>query len=205
MANNNSLISRLALFSPGHFQRMESIPLGELHTDHDYGMWVGREFYETYSGYTQEAARMGCCKKVPGIPDRIELGKSRIFLAHKEAGKGKKAVVFGYFVLDGIIACTKLQQMIETVKASLTGQKTYPVTALTATERSSIPSRGCGEVDPVSYYFVGPADITAQRGFRKSVTLSNTKIVLLSEIPIDYLDRFRGLITAEHLFEFARL
>ena len=198
-------IARCALFHPGDSDPMTPVALNGLFTEWDYGMWVGREFYPSRKDYISEAVQMGCCKKVPGIPENILLGKSRIFLAHKEAGKGMKAVVFGYFILDGIIACTKLQEMIETVKKSLTGQKTYPVTALTATERASIPPRGCGDIDPVSYYFVGPADISVQRGFRKSLTGSPVKMVLTSPIPIDYLDRFRGLMRATKLFEFARL
>lgn len=172
---------------------------------HDYGLWVGREFYRTKKDYIKEAAKMGCCKKVPGIPDNVELGSSRIYLVHKEAGRGKKAIAFGYFILDGIVACTRLQEMIETAKESLSGQKTFSVTALTAQERAHIPPRGCGEIDPVSYYFVGPDDVTVQRGFRKSITNSKVRIVLIPEVTIDYLDRFRGLITAEHLFEFARV
>lgn len=171
----------------------------------DYGMWVGREFYPKKEDYIKEAAEMGCCKKVPGIPENVIMGDTRIFLVHKEAGKGKKAVVFGYFVLDGIVACTKLQEMIETVKKSLTGAREFPVTALTANERDIIPERGCGKIDPPSWYFVGPDDVTVQRGFRKSVSGSKTRIVLLPDIVIDYLGRFRGLIGAEKLFEFANL
>ena len=201
----NKLIARRALFHPGDSDPMTPVTLNGLSTEWDYGMWVGREFYPTQQDYINEAVRMGCCKKVPGIPENILLGKSRIFLAHKEEGKGQKAVVFGYFLLDGIIACTKLQQMIETVKKSLTGQKTYPVTALTATERASIPARGCGDIDPVSYYFVGPADVTFHRGFRKSAAGSLVRMVLTSPIPIDYLDGFRGLMRASKLFEFARV
>ncbi len=178
---------------------------GGLWCDKDYGMWVGRDFYKMPEDYIKEAAKMGCCKKVPGIPEGIEIGDTRIFLAHKEAGRGKKAVVFGYFRLDGIIACTKLQEMIETTKKSLTGAYEFPVTALTATERVSIPLRGCGAIDPPSFYFVGPDDVTVQRGFRKSRTRSKTRIVLLPDIPVDFLDRFRGLKRAEKLFEFAHL
>lgn len=171
----------------------------------DYGIWVGREFYATKEDFIQEAAELGCCRKVPCIPDGAKLGHSRIFLAHKDEGKGQKAVVFGFFVLDGIVACTRLQELIETEKKSLTKQKTFPVTALTSTERERIPTRGCGQVDPPSYYFVGPDDVTVQLGFRKSVTESKTRLVLLPEIPIKFLSRFRGLIRADRLFEFAEL
>ncbi len=184
---------------------MISLKEGGLFCSGDYGMWVGREFYPKREDYIKEAAGMGCCKKVPGIPEDISLGGSRIFLVHREAGKGKKAVVFGYFVLDGIIACTKLQEMIETVKKSLTGAQEFPVTALTAKERDVIPQRGCGKIDPPSWYFVGPDDVTVQRRFRRSASGSKTRIVLLPDIVIDYLGRFRGLIGAEKLFEFAHL
>lgn len=164
---------------------------------------MGREFYETRDDFIKEAARLGCCRKVLGIPDGAELGSSRIFLAHRDEGPRRRAVVFGYFVLDGIVACTRLQEMIETVKESITRQKTYPVTALTAQERQGIPSRGCGEIDPPSYYFVGPDDVTVQLGYRNSVTASKTRLVLLPEIPIKFLNRFRGLMRADRLFEFA--
>lgn len=180
-------------------------------SEQDYAVWVGRQFYATKKDYVQEAAEMGCCRKVPCIPDGINLGHSLIYLVHKEASEShdplhpQKATVFGYFILDGIVACTKLQEMIEIEKKSLTGQKTFPVTALTATERQEIPLRGCGEIDPPSYYFVGPDDVTAQKGFRKSVTGSKVRLVLIPEIAIKYLSRFRGLARADRMFEFAEL
>jgi len=42
-------------------------------------------------------------------------------------------------------------------------------------------------------------------GYRKSVTGSKTRLVLLPEIPIKFLDRFRGLMRADRLFEFAEV
>lgn len=173
----------------------------KLYRENDYGMWVGRGFYPKKEDYVAEAERMGCCKKVPYIPDDAELGKTRIFLVHKE--KKEHPIVFGYFILDGIVACTKLQQMIETVKQSKTKAQEFPVTALTKKERVQIPARGCGNVDPVSYYFVGPDDITAQKKFRTSATGSKVRIVLLPPIVVANISRFRGLMRAENLFEFA--
>ena len=168
-------------------------------TEQDYAMWVGRKFYPTQENYIEEARRLGCCKKVPHIPDGVEIGKSRIFLVHKE--DKEKPVVFGYFLLDGIIACSKLQEVIEEVKESLTGEKTYPVTAIGTEARRVIPQRGCGGIDPPSYYFVGPWDITVQLGFRKPYTERATAINLIEPlVSCKFLSCFRGLKKASELW-----
>lgn len=172
--------------------------------DCDYAMWVGRSFYPTREDYIREAREMGCCKKIPHIPDNVEIGKTKIFLVHKE--NRDKPVVFGWFVLDGIIACSKLQQVIEETKQSLMGKREYPVTAIGSEARASIPERGCGGLDPPSYYFVGPADITFVKGLRNAgpATLAlppEPKIELVQPpVPCRFLSTFRGLKRADELW-----
>lgn len=79
----------------------------------DVAIWVGSEFYPTPEHYIREAEKLGCCRKVPRIPEGIVLGESKCFLFHKklkeQATKKKKAkdhraVIFGYFVIDGLVA-----------------------------------------------------------------------------------------------------
>lgn len=164
----------------------------------DYAMWVGRNFYPTKEDYIKEAEDLGCCKKIPYIPDNAEIGVSRIFLIHKDGGKPE---IFGWFILDGIIACSLQQKIIEEAKKSITGQKTLPVTALGARARTRVPLRGCGALDPPSYYFVGPGDITAQLKLRVSSAKNLPKMSLVEPpVPCKFLSRFRGIKKALKLW-----
>lgn len=167
----------------------------------DYAMWVGRNFYPTREDYIKEAKELGCCKKIPHIPDIVDIGKSRIFLVHRE-DNALPPVVFGWFVLDGIIACSKLQEVIEEAKRSLTGRKEYAVTAIGSRARASIPQRGCGDLDPPSYYFVGPQDITWQLGLRRgsSAPWKPRMNLVYPPVPCKFLSSFRGLKRADELW-----
>jgi len=79
----------------------------------DIGIWIGSEFYPKRQDYIDEALELGCSRKVPRIPEGIVLGQSRAWLFHKELkergtrkrkAKDHQAVIFGYFVIDGLIA-----------------------------------------------------------------------------------------------------
>lgn len=48
-------------------------------------MWVGRKFY-TPDKFVGEAKQMGVSKRINAIPHGFELGKTIVFLAHRDAG-----------------------------------------------------------------------------------------------------------------------
>ena len=47
-------------------------------------LWVGKKFY-TPESFIQEAIKMGVSKRIAQIPNKLELGKTRILVAHPEA------------------------------------------------------------------------------------------------------------------------
>jgi len=64
-------------------------------------MWVGHGFYPTADDYIKEAIAIGCCKRVPMLPEDVVPGKTRVFLAHDDGKKGQ-GFIFGFFVLQGV-------------------------------------------------------------------------------------------------------
>jgi len=48
-------------------------------------VWVGGSFYKTPADFMAEAARMGISRKLPAIPNDFVLGKTVVYLAHREA------------------------------------------------------------------------------------------------------------------------
>jgi len=47
-------------------------------------LWVGKKFY-TPESFVQEAIAMGVSKRIAQIPNKLELGKTRILVAHPDA------------------------------------------------------------------------------------------------------------------------
>lgn len=47
-------------------------------------LWVGKRYYTTES-FVQEAIAMGISKRIAQIPNKLELGKTRILIAHPDA------------------------------------------------------------------------------------------------------------------------
>jgi len=155
----------------------------------DYLIWVGKEFYETPEGYIKEAEELGCCRKIPHtslsvIEQHLKVGETRIWLVHKDTDE---PVVFAYYILDGIISCSLQQEIIDEVRSGI------PVTAMNATARARIPQRGCGSLDPPSYYLVGPQDITVQLGLRKPGTDIKERIFVLPNPIKVKVKHFRGI------------
>ena len=48
----------------------------------NYAMWVGGQFYPTPQAYIDEAEALGCSKRLPGIPENLVIGQSKVYLAH---------------------------------------------------------------------------------------------------------------------------
>ena len=63
----------------------------------DFLQWVGAMFYPTVDDFIDEAKTQGICKRIGTLPNNLEVGRSRIFLAHDEGLNGD-SFVFGYYV-----------------------------------------------------------------------------------------------------------
>ena len=48
-------------------------------------LWVGGQFYPKPSDWTAEALRQGVSRRIPALPKGFELGKTFVFVAHREA------------------------------------------------------------------------------------------------------------------------
>jgi len=157
----------------------------------DLLLWVGKQYYPTVESYIEEAKRYGCCKKVPrslifdpAVAKRLEPGKTKVYLAYQESKDLK--FIFGYFLLDGIIACEKLKEIRNFYVNN------HMVVGVGEVVRRQIPNRLCGEIDPPSIYLVGPDDITVQLGLRRSLTGSKERIHIFKEVVVTSLSHCRS-------------
>lgn len=48
-------------------------------------LWVGGQFYPTPEHWTREARQQGVSRRIPALPKHFELGKTWVFVAHREA------------------------------------------------------------------------------------------------------------------------
>jgi hypothetical protein len=62
---------------------------------------VGKHFYPTLASFIDEAEKLGISKRVPFVAKNIQLGETRIYLAHPLA-LHKGWGIFGYFIPDRI-------------------------------------------------------------------------------------------------------
>jgi len=155
-----------------------------------YAIWVGAEYYPTFDNYVKEARKLGCCRKVPVLPKELEVGKSRVYLFYRDPRR-KTAYIMAYFTVDGIIKCAVQQRLIDEMR--LIGSQAVLIPDIGPERRIELPRRGCGEIDPPSYYLVGPQDITLKKGWRRSYSDDKEPIHLLKR-QIKYLGRnFRGI------------
>lgn len=74
---------------------------GEEPIGNDILMWIGYAGYPTIEDFVSEADRRGISKRISRVPKNLELGKTRVFLAHDEGVKGD-AVIFGYFTVEKV-------------------------------------------------------------------------------------------------------
>lgn len=59
-------------------------------------LWVGEKFYTT-SSFTEESVRLGVSKRIAAIPNKFEIGKTWVFLAHKKAINEETPGIFMVF------------------------------------------------------------------------------------------------------------
>ena len=76
-----------------------------------YGlMWVGEQFY-TPQSFILEAEKMGVSKLVAAIPKGLEIGKTKVLLAHRKAWMDKEPAIFYAFVVKRIEVLVKEEDL----------------------------------------------------------------------------------------------
>ncbi|MBI2333600.1 MAG: hypothetical protein HYU84_15840, partial [Chloroflexi bacterium] len=71
-----------------------------VYRDTDILIWVGQA-YPTVDSYIEEARRQGCSRRLPGLLRWIEPGRTRVFLAHRDAHKDKAyGSLFGFYTIN---------------------------------------------------------------------------------------------------------
>ncbi|MEW6030084.1 MAG: hypothetical protein ACOYZ8_15965 [Chloroflexota bacterium] len=70
----------------------------------DLVTWVGSETYPTVDDYIEEANSRGCCRRMPDLPEWVQPGATRVFLAHQgdQRPNSSRGVLFGYYLLGRI-------------------------------------------------------------------------------------------------------
>lgn len=175
----------------------------------DLIMWIGRRDY-TITSFVREARRFGCCKRIPPhLPNQLEVGKSRIYLAHDTADEDEKEEqqeeerkpkewhkwdrqrrpyrrgkprVFGYYIARRIEAVED-----EDFPPRELDEGVRVLSTEAAKER---PERLCGKQKPGGLYIVSERDMDKFRKERKRKTLRET-IELIKPVQTR-LRRFRG-------------
>ncbi len=80
-------------------------------TDEKYGlMWVGERFYSPQS-FVREAEKLGISKLVSTLPKNLEIGKTKVLLAHRKAWKNKEPAIFYAFVVKRIEVLVKPEDL----------------------------------------------------------------------------------------------
>lgn len=160
----------------------------------DILIYVGREFYGTREEFVYEASEklsptgelgFGCCRRVPKIPQALELGLTEVHLLHRE-GPGEPAMLFGSYVADGIIRCSQIKDVQDQVRRGI------PMTAVGAAGRAVLPERGCGGIDPPALYLVSPRDLTVQLGLRPDTGRTGKLTLIEPPLNLGDLKHFRG-------------
>ncbi len=78
-----------------------------------YGlMWVGERYYTTHS-FISEAERMGVSKLVPTLPKGLEIGKTKVLLAHRKAWEGREPAIFYAFVVRRVEVLVRAEEADE--------------------------------------------------------------------------------------------
>jgi len=152
---------------------------------YDILMWVGSSYY-TIESFIKEAKRFGVCKRINRIPDKIKIGKSRIFFAHNisKSGKLDTPVIFAYSKIEGILVVgEKAKEAIE--KEGIKDYQYVPPDKV-----SSFQKRGCGFLHIDGIYLVSDKDMEKLQKYADSVTGQIFELDPWVEFPYP---RFRGI------------
>lgn len=76
-----------------------------------YGlMWVGERFY-TPNSFISEAEKLGVSKLAPTLPKNLEIGKTKILLAHRKAWENKEPGIFYAFIVRRVEVLVKVEDL----------------------------------------------------------------------------------------------
>ncbi len=170
----------------------------------DYLLWVGWASYPTIAGFVEEAKTMGVSRRISKIPIGLEMGKSRIFLAHDE-GETDDAVIFGFFVPTTLemITLSSSSEQENGIDPKLRGI-VDPISVETASHEEI---RGCGMREDVGalYAVSYTSEDTMMARFESHSTIPETTLsgpLVAFDQPKDYNTiihrgigrlRFRGI------------
>ncbi len=80
-------------------------------TDEKYGlMWVGERFYSPQS-FVREAEKLGISKLVPSLPKNLEIGRTKVLLAHRKAWKNKEPAIFYAFIVRRVEVLVRVEDL----------------------------------------------------------------------------------------------
>ena len=75
-------------------------------------MWVGERFY-TPRSFILEAERLGVSKLVSALPKGLEIGKTKVLLAHRKAWKNREPAIFYAFVVERVDVLVRAEEADE--------------------------------------------------------------------------------------------
>ena len=82
-------------------------------TDEKYGlMWVGERYY-TPKSFVLEAERMGVSKLVSALPKDLQIGKTKVLLAHRKAWRNREPAIFFAFVVRRVEVLVRAEEADE--------------------------------------------------------------------------------------------
>lgn len=73
-------------------------------------MWVGERFYSPQS-FVREAEKLGISKLVPSLPKNLEIGRTKVLLAHRKAWKNKEPAIFYAFIVRRVEVLVKVEDL----------------------------------------------------------------------------------------------
>jgi len=73
-------------------------------------MWVGERFYSPQS-FTLEAERLGVSKLIASIPKGLEIGRTKVLLAHRKAWRNKEPAIFYAFVVRRVEVLVRVEDL----------------------------------------------------------------------------------------------
>ena len=122
---------------------------------------------------------MGCCRRVPGVPEDLVVGKSRVFLCNREG-------VFAYYVVRGLAYVTRPDVDLD---EELARRGVKPVRVEQA---RLIPRRGCGYLQVGGFYLLSEEDMERVADLAASSMLEGRITLIRPPVPY-HGGAFRGI------------
>jgi len=128
---------------------------------------IGRKHYPTWDAYVDESVRMGCCRRVPHLPQGIREGETLCFLYH-DGGAKWEGEIKGFFIVKQTEII--VQDEAEAAKLRAERSEMRPVLLDVAVDEGM---RGCGNRGVLgAMYVVSDEDFDDQ--WRRAAEASHT-------------------------------